>query len=214
VSVAWTSVQVNRDAIASEHRDSNNVGLSVFGPMGSFSGCEFVLADSGEEFGSRNRVLLVSGKRPHKSRDFVGRRYSLVFCTHTEAARLSQKDQEAVRTAGFGSAAPKDDHPRAALDSAEFARVGAHKNVFVRTMLLKEKRPERTARNAAGAIAFQDRLRPAPQLSQREADEREAAGGMRHPTRAVAKLPLAVLVGRKIRQALEVHLSANPPLES
>jgi len=157
---------------------------------------------------------LVNGKRLHKSRDFIGRRYSLVFFTHTEAARLSRRDQEVVRTAGFRTADPKEDLPSAASDRAEFARVGAHKNVLVRTTLLKRKKPERTAREATDAIAFHDRLRPAPLLSQKEADEREAVGGMRHPARAVARLPLAVQVGRKIRQALEEHLSANPLLES
>jgi len=43
VSFSWTSVQVNRGTIASEHRDSNNLGLSAFVLLGNFSGGEFVL---------------------------------------------------------------------------------------------------------------------------------------------------------------------------
>ena len=80
VDIPFTSIQVNDNYPCAKHRDKHNVGNSYIVAFGDYTGGELVLG--GKEHNVRHRPMLFNGAEvEHSVKDFVGRRWSLVFHT-------------------------------------------------------------------------------------------------------------------------------------
>jgi hypothetical protein len=77
----YTTIQVNKNVFCNPHVDKNNVGPSYIIALGDFTGGELII--EGEEFNIKNKWKKFDGRRAHWINPFKGRRYSLVFFTHT-----------------------------------------------------------------------------------------------------------------------------------
>ena len=80
VEIPFTSIQVNDNYPCATHRDKHNVGNSYIVAFGDYIGGELMLGD--KEHNIRHRPMLFNGAEvEHSVKDFVGRRWSLVFHT-------------------------------------------------------------------------------------------------------------------------------------
>jgi hypothetical protein len=82
---SWTTIQVNKDVLCNKHTDNNNVGLSIALGLGNFEGGGIIQynLDGSETFiDTKNKFSYQDGCIPHKTADFKGERYSLIFYYH------------------------------------------------------------------------------------------------------------------------------------
>jgi len=80
---AWSTIVINKNTVSDAHKDRPNVGLSAIMAVGSFQGGgEFVYVDCDppETHIIKNRLLVIDGKREHKSNPYTGGdRFSVIF---------------------------------------------------------------------------------------------------------------------------------------
>ena len=88
---AWSTIVINKNTVSETHKDRPNVGLSAIMAVGSFQGGgEFVYGDCDppETHIIKNRLLVIDGKREHKSNPYTGGdRFSVIFflpCVHSK----------------------------------------------------------------------------------------------------------------------------------
>lgn len=103
VEIPFTSIQVNDNYPCAKHRDKHNVGNSYIVAFGDYTGGELVLDN--KEYNIRHRPLLFDGSKiEHSTKDFTGRRWSLVFHTLEAPAKFPMvrklSDYEAVCRGG------------------------------------------------------------------------------------------------------------------
>jgi len=103
VPIEFTSIQVNDSLKCARHRDLHNVGESYIVGFGDYQGGALVLhtPEGEKEFNIRHRPLLFDGSKiEHETRDFTGRRWTMVFHTQEEPKKFpaiySLKNYEAV----------------------------------------------------------------------------------------------------------------------
>jgi hypothetical protein len=80
----FTSIQVNDSYMCEAHFDKHNRGNSYIVAFGSYTGGELVLkgADGDTDYNIRHRPMLFDGSKiEHFTREFTGKRYSLVYHT-------------------------------------------------------------------------------------------------------------------------------------
>jgi len=79
----FTSIQVNESYMCEAHFDKNNRGNSYIVGFGPYTGGELVLKGNGDtDYNIRHRPMLFDGSKvEHFTREFTGKRYSLVFHT-------------------------------------------------------------------------------------------------------------------------------------
>ena len=99
VDIPFTSIQVNDSLKCAAHKDKHNIGNSYIVAFGPYQGGELVI--SGKDYNIKHRPMLFDGgKLEHSTKDFTGRRWSLVFHTQESPTRFpaSRKltDYEAV----------------------------------------------------------------------------------------------------------------------
>jgi len=83
VPIPFTSIQVNDSYKCAAHKDKHNVGESYIVAFGSYEGGELVI--EGKEYNIRHRPILFDGsKLEHSTKEFKGRRWSIVY--HTQEA--------------------------------------------------------------------------------------------------------------------------------
>lgn len=101
--LTFTSIQVNDSYKCAAHFDKHNSGDSFIVAFGSYTGGELVLKEVGgdKDYNIRHRPLLFDGsKLEHYTKEWVGRRWSIVYHTlvsppkHPMIRRL--EDYEAV----------------------------------------------------------------------------------------------------------------------
>ena len=80
IEIPFTSIQVNDNYPCAIHKDKHNVGDSYIVAFGDYTGGELVLG--GKEHNIRHRPILFNGSQiEHYVKEFVGRRWSIVFHT-------------------------------------------------------------------------------------------------------------------------------------
>ena len=80
----FNSVYVNKNAVCKRHFDSKNVGVSLLVGLGDYTGGQTILYVKNKErkFHIKSTSLLFNGSTvEHRSEEFKGTRYSLVFFT-------------------------------------------------------------------------------------------------------------------------------------
>jgi hypothetical protein len=98
----FTSVQVNDSYKCEAHFDKHNRGNSYIVAFGSYTGGELVLKDGvDKEYNIRHRPLLFDGsKTEHYTKEFVGKRWSIVYHTLVSPPKFPMirklEDYEAV----------------------------------------------------------------------------------------------------------------------
>lgn len=106
VGFTFTSVQVNDSYTCEAHFDKHNQGNSYIVAFGPYTGGELVLKNPTDtEYNIRHRPLLFDGSKiEHYTKEFQGRRWSLVFHTVVSPPKLpmvrSLQDYEAVSRDG------------------------------------------------------------------------------------------------------------------
>ena len=99
----WTSLQLNVNATAAQHRDSNSTGPSLLGVVGDFDGGDFIT--DGARFQCSDRILQFDGHRPHSVCCPTPRgdsaRVSFIAFTDTSWSSLDSDAKAQLRTAGF-----------------------------------------------------------------------------------------------------------------
>ena len=96
--VAFTSITVNQNYLASKHRDKGNVGPSYLVSFGPYSGGELQIFE-GDLSGChdvRNPMVTDFSKAFHEVRPFTGDRYSLVYYTAKNSGSLPAPSVEQV----------------------------------------------------------------------------------------------------------------------
>jgi hypothetical protein len=74
----FSTVQVNHNYRTKEHTDSHNVGMSLIVGLGDYSGGDLIV--SGKAYSIKYKPTIFNGSiHPHKTANFKGERYSLVF---------------------------------------------------------------------------------------------------------------------------------------
>ena len=102
VPIPFTSIQVNDSYKCAAHKDKHNAGDSYIVGFGPYTGGELVLKiPEDREYNIRHRPILFNGSEiEHWTKDFVGRRWTIVFHTlvsPTKFPMIKQLDQyEAV----------------------------------------------------------------------------------------------------------------------
>jgi hypothetical protein len=98
----FTSIQVNESYMCEAHFDKHNRGDSYIVAFGSFTGGELVLKEGEDkEYNIRHRPLLFDGSKiEHYTKEFIGKRYSLVYHTLVSPPKFPMirklEDYEAV----------------------------------------------------------------------------------------------------------------------
>ena len=83
ITIPFTSIQVNDSLKCAAHKDRHNIGESYIVAFGDFEGGELIIEN--KEYNIRHRPVLFDGsKLSHSTKEFKGRRWSLVF--HTQEA--------------------------------------------------------------------------------------------------------------------------------
>jgi hypothetical protein len=79
----FTSIQVNDSYMCEAHFDKHNAGNSYIVAFGQYTGGELVLKENPDKaYDIRHRPLLFDGSKiEHYTKEFVGRRWSIVFHT-------------------------------------------------------------------------------------------------------------------------------------
>jgi hypothetical protein len=107
----FTSVQVNDSYKCAAHKDKHNQGDSYIVGFGNYTGGELVLHQEGslgvskQEYNIRHRPLLFDGSKiEHETKDFEGRRWTIVFHTLVSPPKFPMlrklSDYEAVTKDG------------------------------------------------------------------------------------------------------------------
>lgn len=102
VEIPFTSVQINDSYKCAAHKDKHNAGDSYIVGFGPYTGGELVLKmPEDREYNIRHRPILFNGSEiEHYTKDWVGRRWTIVFHTLVSPAKfpmIKQLDQyEAV----------------------------------------------------------------------------------------------------------------------
>lgn len=83
VPISFTSIQVNDSYKCAAHKDKHNEGQSYIVGFGPYTGGELVLKmPNDREFNIRHRPILFNGSTTeHWTKDWVGRRWTMVFHT-------------------------------------------------------------------------------------------------------------------------------------
>lgn len=123
----FTSISVNCNYAARQHRDNGNFGPSFIGALGEFTGGElnYWPEDAGGSLESvprerkvaldiKNGLALFNGNCAHEVEDFTGERYSLVFFAVGCHAGISGEDRVKMDQLGFRYPAIDED-PHALL---------------------------------------------------------------------------------------------------
>jgi hypothetical protein len=99
----FTSIQVNDSYMCEAHFDKHNRGNSYIVAFGSYTGGELVLkgADGDKDYNIRHRPMLFDGSKvEHYTKEFSGKRYSLVYHTLVPPVKFPMvrklEDYEAV----------------------------------------------------------------------------------------------------------------------
>lgn len=116
-SFAWTSLNVNKNYAATIHRDGNNFGPSMISAFGNFTGgaLNYYPTDDGtgdaaklvkeswkkESFDLKNGIALFNGNNGHSVDDFVGSRYSIVYFTLGNHAKMRDSSRQELIDRGF-----------------------------------------------------------------------------------------------------------------
>lgn len=90
VPIPFTSIQVNDSYKCAPHRDKHNAGDSYIVGFGAYTGGELVLKmPEDREYNIRHRPLLFNGSEiEHFTKDWVGRRWTIVFHTLVSPAKF------------------------------------------------------------------------------------------------------------------------------
>jgi hypothetical protein len=102
----FTSVQVNENFTCEAHFDKHNRGNSYIVAFGSYTGGELVLKEpTDKEYNIRHRPMLFDGSKiEHYTKEFQGKRWSLVFHTLVPPPKFPMirklEDYEAVSKDG------------------------------------------------------------------------------------------------------------------
>jgi hypothetical protein len=90
VPIPFTSVQVNDSYLCAPHKDVHNAGNSYIVGFGPYTGGELVLKNPTDtEYNIRHRPILFDGSQiEHWTKDFVGRRFTIVFHTLVSPAKF------------------------------------------------------------------------------------------------------------------------------
>ena len=109
-SFRWTSLQFNRNTVASPHTDRNNLGLSLVLILGDYSGGSLHVPgrDLSTPPGSSPIGVFIDGREPHHSDPFTGLRYSIVAFVHDAFHSLSQPERLLLSGLGFSVPLPPD----------------------------------------------------------------------------------------------------------
>ena len=105
----WSSIQINRNTVATPHEDSRNKGISLVILLGNFTGGAFICPEDGIHTNITGQAIWADGRRRHWSEKFEGTRYSLVVFEHSYADRLPVADKEKLHSLGFRLSAPSGD---------------------------------------------------------------------------------------------------------
>ena len=99
----WGSLQINEDSVSELHTDKNNLGKSLIRFFGDFKGGTFTMADGSHKLMSKDigRAPCIDGTKPHLSKAFVGKRFSVVAFLHSSWNSLDDNDLEELRELGF-----------------------------------------------------------------------------------------------------------------
>jgi len=114
----FTSIQVNKDYMAALHVDKNNVGLSWIIGLGQYQGGRLWIADgssTGLAVDVRERWFRFDGAAPHLTLPFRGRRYTIIYFTHscpTSGSSCATRLELELRRLGFPVPQPVDVVPR------------------------------------------------------------------------------------------------------
>jgi len=102
VPIPFTSVQVNDSYLCAAHKDKHNSGNSYIVGFGPYTGGELVLKNPTDtEYNIRHRPVLFDGSKiEHFTKQFTGRRFTIVFFTLVSPAKFPMirklDDYEAV----------------------------------------------------------------------------------------------------------------------
>ena len=102
----FTSIQVNESYTCSVHTDKHNQGESYIVAFGPYTGGELVLKEGvDKEYNIKHRPLLFNGSTiEHYTKEFMGRRWSLVYHTLVSPVKFPMirqlQDYEAVSKDG------------------------------------------------------------------------------------------------------------------
>jgi hypothetical protein len=90
VPIPFTSIQVNDSYKCAAHRDKHNSGDSYIVGFGAYTGGELVLKlPEDREYNIRHRPILFNGSQiEHYTKDWVGRRWTIVFHTLVSPAKF------------------------------------------------------------------------------------------------------------------------------
>jgi len=84
VDIPFTSIQINDNLKCTAHKNKYTTGNSYIVAFGSYQGGELVIGD--KEYNIKHRPVLFDGELECSTKDFTGRRWSLVF--HTQESPL------------------------------------------------------------------------------------------------------------------------------
>ena len=99
----WGSLQVNEDSVSETHTDRNNLGMSALMVFGDYVGGTFTMADGSCSLGRREvgKMLCFDGTKPHLSKHFSGKRYSVVAFLHSSWVNLTPDERGELEELGF-----------------------------------------------------------------------------------------------------------------
>ena len=83
----WTTLHINHNSVAKEHRDIDNEGTSAILLLGDFTGGAFVAEDCSMRTNVVNALHVFDGCQLHSSLAFQGERYSIKAYCHKGAER-------------------------------------------------------------------------------------------------------------------------------